>query len=437
MIWSQFNYLFKTSQNKFYLYNSRTNAFTKLNKFLYYCLQDVSKGKNEINKLEEEIRKMLFEIKAIVHHWEDENYILQQQYLKYSQSFNPKNVLGLVIAPTTGCNFACPYCYEDGINYKSMTQEVENRIVDFIKKTSNGDILLSLGWHGGEPLMKFDSMVRILELISKEKRIILKEHNLVTNGYLLNKEKSKVLNKYKLNSIQITIDGLKEQHDKSRRSKSGGSSFDKIISNIDHISENYPECYIKVRVNIHSDNKADFPILYKELSNRWKNRNCSVFFVYATDYGSCNVACLQNKDKLKFLIELYKDYGINEIKFYPFIQLGGCTADNNNSIVVGPEGEIYKCWVDLGRSNKVVGHLETNDINLDLISDYVIGTDKFSDPKCRKCFLFPVCDGGCGLFRLNYKRYNTKYNVCPIEPEDMGLLLETYLEQKNAKNVFN
>lgn len=46
--------------------------------------------------------------------------------------------LGLTIAPTLDCNFCCPYCYEKGQHKTTMTSEVEDQLVSFVKKRSRG-----------------------------------------------------------------------------------------------------------------------------------------------------------------------------------------------------------------------------------------------------------------------------------------------------------
>lgn len=313
---------------------------------------------------------------------DDDNLIIQQQYRKYTETFS-KDSLGLVIAPTTACNFECPYCYELGLKGKSMSEETEHNIIKFIHSFGN-DVKLDLGWHGGEPLLKFDSMKRILENIMDDEQIDLKSHSLVTNGFLFDKEKCDFLVKHKLGSVQITIDGLEETHNRSRKHKSGEPTYYKIRNNVDYVLDNHPSCLVLLRVNIHEENQDDFPALYKELSERWKDKKCKIYFTYATDHGSCNVGCLQNNKKVKFLIDLYRKYNIKNVQFYPQKQLGGCTADSSNSFVIGPQGELYKCWVDLGKENRVIGNIEKEEINAGLISEYMIGTDKFSDIKCRK-----------------------------------------------------
>src|SRR5207247_8207130 len=65
-----------------------------------------------------------------------------------------------------------------------------------------------------------------------------------------------------------------------------------------------------------------------------------------------------------------------------------CTAVRANELVVGSDGELYKCWDSVGNANEVVGH----------ISDYRntngrmkrwLAYDPFADPECRNCVAMP------------------------------------------------
>ena len=53
--------------------------------------------------------------------------------------------------------------------------------------------------------------------------------NIITNGYLLNKEIVKELEDIHVKHIQVTIDGPKDIHDKRRFLKGKQGTFDKIF----------------------------------------------------------------------------------------------------------------------------------------------------------------------------------------------------------------
>ncbi len=57
------------------------------------------------------------------------------------------------ILPTTACNARCVYCYEEGIEFVTMTEDTVNQVIAFIKKTRNPNDKVNFSWFGGEPLI--------------------------------------------------------------------------------------------------------------------------------------------------------------------------------------------------------------------------------------------------------------------------------------------
>lgn len=256
---------------------------------------------------------------------------------------------------------------------------------------------------------------------------------MVTNGFLLDKEKCTFLNDNHLNTIQITVDGLRDNHNKSRIHKNGQPTYDVILNNIENVFRFIPNCHVIVRMNVHAENENDFPFLYKELSQRWGNQNYSVQMKYVNDHDNgCKVACLKNRNKIFYAQKLYNEHNFKNINFYPTPKIGGCAATQANSFVIGTEGEIYKCWVDVGKQEKIVGNIFSNNFNMSLISEYILGTDMFNDQKCLKCILLPICDGGCNLRRLDYKMSMKHYDNCPIDPNYLDALLDSFYETKKS-----
>lgn len=431
MKWSRYNFLYE-QKNEYFLYNTRSNSFMKLNAELFAILDKMRLAKDvDFSLFNEDEIEQFIKKKIFVKSYEDDNYVIQKKYLKQLKKFDEKT-LGLVIVPTTVCNFACPYCYEQSIAGEIMSEKTINDLISFTKSFNRAD-KIELCWHGGEPLMAFDVIKKILDKLN-DNHIEISKHSLVSNGYLLDKDKCLFFKKYKLNSVQITIDGLSETHNRSRVHKSGLPTYETIVKNIDTVFDVMPECLVKIRMNVHNANKEEAHILYDELTRRWKGQNMWIYFVFANEHEGCKASCIKDQNLLSFAKQLY-EHGIYNINFYPKAHnLRGCTADYNNSFVIGPKGELYKCWVDVGRTGRIIGNITDKKLNLPLISEYVSGVDMFNDSKCLECLLFPICDGGCGLHRLEYKISGKEYNNCPISISDLPILLDmAYLQiQSNS-----
>ena len=106
-----------------------------------------------------------------------------------------------------------------------------------------------------------------------------------------------------------------------------------------------------------------------------------------------------------------------------------------NAYVIGPEGELYKCWNDIGISEKVIGHIETErDWNMSLVAEGMVGCSYLESEECKKCFFFPICDGGCPQKRLENKKKGIENGTCSYFKSHLNELLEIHYEQKKGDN---
>ena len=71
-----------------------------------------------------------------------------------------------------------------------------------------------------------------------------------------------------------------------------------------------------------------------------------------------------------------------------------CTAVRENELVIGSDGELYKCVESVGNPNEVIGTIfDYADLNGRLRK--WLAYDPFSDEECLSCIALPVCMGGC------------------------------------------
>ena len=130
---SLYSYLFEKGDNC-YLYNSQTGLFLKLSKSVYEALFN-----HDIDRLDDEVQTVLKEKQVIV---EDDKLYDYYHYCRhnYFTAIGNYQTLVLVLAPTTGCNFACPYCFEGEKKYKRMTPEVIDSLITFIRAIQKAKI---------------------------------------------------------------------------------------------------------------------------------------------------------------------------------------------------------------------------------------------------------------------------------------------------------
>lgn len=72
--------------------------------------------------------------------------------------------------------------------------------------------------------------------------------DITTNGYLLNEQNIREMKQLNVKSIQITIDGDRESHNKRRYLAGAGETYDKIKENLIKVSEQ--NIFVILRINI-------------------------------------------------------------------------------------------------------------------------------------------------------------------------------------------
>lgn len=431
---SRFTRLF-SREGRYFLYSSLSNAFAELNEETYLCLKrtqspissEAIQGNLAGEVPEEEVLRTLRQIKAI--DTEDDYEISRIRFRHYAQQFNPQ-ILSLTINPTLGCNFRCGYCFEKDHRNEFMTAETEDLIADYVKQHTSSK-LLSVTWFGGEPLLAYKTMRSLTS-----KLIDLKpeyDAGMITNGYLLTEDICKGLAEMKISRMQITIDGNEDTHNRRRPLHNGGGTFRRIMDNIETAQTVTPEIRICVRVNVDASNSGEFVDIYEYFKRRqYPNVDITPGYTVDIDASGTNSFCRMDDGNIrKFLMDLTDKHGIYNGDFYPQGRGGVCGACKPSSAVVGPRGELYRCWNDVGCKDREYGNINGEIYNPKALYEYLGVEDQFSDKECMECILLPVCSGGCPYQRIMSRKKDSEYTQCPLIKSDLDdFLWLHYLNKK-------
>jgi uncharacterized protein len=140
------------------------------------------------------------------------------------------------------------------------------------------------------------------------------------------------------------------------------------------------------------------------------------------------------KDEVNFIFDLYNKYGIIPVDFYRNIKTP-CVAQRIFDYVIGPEGELYKCWSDVGKPEFIVGNIMNNYVNSELLTKYLKSVDPFESSICRNCFFFFVCGGGCPNQRLKNKFMGTSFDTCTYFKDHLENFLEIHFNTKEKSTL--
>jgi uncharacterized protein len=256
-----FIHLFRT-RNCYYIYDVGSDMFLKIPENTYHILDSGLAKKDTID----ELVKQDYIIKKLI----EQNYIVSS---KAEEIIHPKDKLissyldnairMITLQITQQCNLRCKYCTYSGsyLNRNHSNQEMKletaKKGIDFIINHSKDLNNIAIAFYGGEPLLKLDFIKECIAYARQQGEGKEIEFYMTTNGTLLNQEAVEVLH---INKVRLTIslDGPKEIHDKNRVFINGVGSFDKILSNIEAMMEQYPN-YVKkyVGFNVVMDGCSD------------------------------------------------------------------------------------------------------------------------------------------------------------------------------------
>ena len=148
------------------------------------------------------------------------------------RSGNVIKALCLHVAHT--CNLNCSYCFASQGKYHGdravMSLETGKRALDFLVENSGSRRNLEVDFFGGEPLMNWDTVKKLVEYarsIEKERGKNFR-FTLTTNGMLIDDDVIDFANR-EMHNVVLSLDGRKEIHDKWRVDYAGNGSFDRVV----------------------------------------------------------------------------------------------------------------------------------------------------------------------------------------------------------------
>lgn len=375
---------------------------------------------------------------------EDEELIINSLYMNAIMDTR----LTLIIMPTEQCNFRCKYCYEL-FEKGTMTKTIQNAIIKFIQKNAYLYSGIEIEWFGGEPLEAYDEVLYIMENVKKLCKIknIAYYSGMTTNAYNLTKERFEQLYDLRVHNYQITIDGLRNQHDNQRINADGSGTYDKIIKNLHDIKMNkkYNKAEIVIRTNVTKEileHISEYVNFMKE--SFLDDRRFSLRFNQAGDIGGERVKSFKdkligNEDMFSSSVQAVINQG-NEShvldKLRCFTPMGlKCYASRKNCFVIGSDANIYKCTVHFDMKQNQIGNLlESGEMMLNevLHNQWYIKNRKSINENCMMCNYFPVCGGGSCPYKFNFESNDFTCHSSNIKSE-LPMLLKSLNQNNNFK----
>ncbi|MCG2825744.1 MAG: radical SAM protein [Thermoplasmatales archaeon] len=375
----------------------------------------------------EKVTKELMKRKMLIEESTDEIGIFNDVVEKIRNA----GMYAFTFTVTTACNFRCIYCYEEK-EPERMVWKVANRCIGFMveKVEETGQKDVSITFYGGEPLLEFNLIKKIL--LESRKRLPKNVHistGLVTNGSLLTEDFAKFLENFDCVS-QIPLDGLREVHDKRRAFASGKGSFDEVIGGIKNAIAYLSK--VIIRVDVDKTNEKHIPALLDWLKyNNITGHKVRIYF------GPVTAITKESEKHARLCIPSYA-YGKKLIELTKLAQRKGfvsyfnipaflyCRAYRKAQVSFNPKGDIVPCLQRLGKEKEfVVGNVFNDPVYNENANNF-FKRSPLDFEKCRKCKIFGFCGGGC-ISEAYHENGNINTISCPVFKYHFDELVKQYI----------
>ena len=332
--------------------------------------------------------------------------------LAYSYKNNSNVIKAMCLHVAHTCNLNCSYCFASQGKYQGeravMSYEVGKRAFDFLIEKSGSRRNLEVDFFGGEPLMNWDVVKRLVAYA----RSIEKEHNknfrftLTTNGMLIDDEVIDFLNK-EMSNVVLSLDGRPEVNDHFRKDYKGRGSYEVIVPKFKRLVEARGGKNYYVR-GTYTHNNVDFTndilhmadLGFAELS--MEPVVCPPGDPYALTEEDLPKLFEQYEILAKEMIKRKKEgrgftfyHYMLDLKNGPCIykRITGC-GSGTEYVSVTPWGELYPCHQFVGDEKYSLGNIWDGIKNTE-IQDEFRSCNAYAREECKDCWAKLYCSGGC------------------------------------------
>ncbi len=285
----------------------------------------------------------------------------------------PSPAYALTVLTATDCNLGCAYCIQNTapdptggsrpsrIDSIWLRRDTAAAIMRFAsaKMADSGLDGLDLHLFGGEPLLNPTGCLDLLELAADHG---LRSARMTTNGTPLTRTIARKLAARGLDRIQITFDGSQIEHDRSRIRRSGGGTFDRILTNMAGANE-ATRLQWSLRINVTERNRDGVPEMVEQIAARVDPSRCRITFAMVYDIGVGFTGTVHRDQDLVDAVVgwmvLAGELGFSVSPPKPDRPCLSCSyPDGRFGAVVNADGTLYSCWDAAGRPGWEVGTVE-------------------------------------------------------------------------------
>ncbi len=331
------------------------------------------------------------------------------------------------------CNMRCRYCFAGKGDYgrkrELMSYECGCAAIDFLLEKSRGIKNLELDFFGGEPLLNYDVVKKLVEYGRAREKEYGKHirFTMTTNGTLLDDESIAFLNE-NMSNIVLSVDGRRSVNDFMRPASNGDGTYDAIIPAYKKlVASRTGDWYVR---GTFTSKNLDFCEDVLSLANEgFKNISVEPVVLDENDEFAIRhehlPAIFAEYDKLAdTMIKLNREgKGFTFFHFMIDFDAGPCVYKRTKGcgsgceyVSVTPDGSVYPCHQFAEMEPFRMGTVYGGELD-GKIAEQFCKNNIITNEKCSKCFAKYFCGGGCAA-------NNHKYSGGITEPYEIGCILE-------------
>ena len=310
------------------------------------------------------------------------------------------------------CNLNCAYCFASQGNYHGdravMSFEVGKRALDFLMEHSSGRRNLEVDFFGGEPLMNWEVVKRLVAYARSRERECGKNFRftLTTNGMLIDDEVIEFANR-EMSNVVLSLDGRKAVHDRYRVDYAGRGSWDRVVPKFQKLvqargGKNYymRGTFTHANPDFLRDIEQMLDLGFTELS--MEPVVCAPGDPAALTAADLPVVLEQYEQLAQKMLERRR--AGKPFTFYHYMidlaggpcvykRVSGC-GSGTEYMAVTPWGDLYPCHQFVGEAQFKLGDVWNGVTNL-AVQQKFADCNVYTRPDCADCWARLYCSGGC------------------------------------------
>ena len=310
------------------------------------------------------------------------------------------------------CNLNCSYCFASQGRYQGdralMSFEVGKRAMDFLIENSGTRRNLEVDFFGGEPLMNFDVVKRLVAYarsVEKERGKNFR-FTLTTNGMLIDDDVIDFANR-EMSNVVLSLDGRKEVHDRFRVDYAGRGSYDRIVPLFRKLvqargNRNYymRGTFTHYNPDFLEDIRTMLDLGFTELS--MEPVVCKADDPSALTEEDLPVVERQYEELAKLMIRRRREgrpftfyHYMIDLKGGPCVykRVSGC-GSGTEYMAVTPWGDLYPCHQFVGEEKFRLGDVWKGVTDLSAQEPFA-SCNVYTRRECDDCWARLYCSGGC------------------------------------------